>query len=69
MNRNLEMLLLKVADGSRILRLSEQNSGLCLEKRLDPAEPVFSQKQRWIQAFEAMLDRELDSQNVIKRIR
>jgi hypothetical protein len=68
MNRNVQMLLLKLADGSRLLRLSEQESGLCLEKRLDSSEPVFVQKKRWTQVFEAMLDREVGSNPVLKRI-
>ena len=68
MNRDVQMLLLKLADGSRLLRLSEQESGLCLEKRLDSAEPVFVQKKRWTQVFEAMLDREIGSNSVLKRI-
>ena len=67
MNRNVQMLLLKLADGSRLLRLSEQESGLCLEKRLDPTEPVFGQKERWTLAFESMLDRELGSNQALKR--
>ncbi len=59
MKREIELLLLKLADGGRILRLSEPQSGLCLEKRLDPRESVARQKQRWQQAFLAMLEREL----------
>lgn len=59
MKREIEMLLLKLADGARILRLSEPESGLCLEKRLDPGQPAARQKERWAQAFAAMLEREL----------
>ena len=59
MKRDFEMLLLKLADGARVLRLSDPRSGLCLEKRLDPAQSVARQKQRWAQVFTAMLDREL----------
>lgn len=59
MKRDIEMLLLKLADGARILRLSEPQSGLCLEKRLDPTQSVARQKDRWTQAFVAMLEREL----------
>ena len=40
MKRDIELLLLKLADGARILRFSEPESGLCLEKRLDPAQSV-----------------------------
>jgi hypothetical protein len=57
--RDIEMLLLKLADNARVLRLSEPQSGLCLEKRLDPDQSVARQKQRWKQAFTAMLEREL----------
>lgn len=59
MKRDIEMLLLKLTDNARILRLSEPKSGLCLEKRLDPDQSVARQKQRWKQVFTAMLEREL----------
>jgi len=59
MKREIEMLLLKLADGARVLRLSDAESGLCLEKRLDPTLSVARQKERWVQAFTAMLEREL----------
>ena len=61
MKRDIEILLLKLADGARILRLSEPGSGLCLEKRLDPDESVVRQKQRWKQVFLLVLKRELGS--------
>ena len=59
MKRNVEMLLLKLADGGRILRFNEPLAGLCLEKRPDSQESVARQKQRWRHAFVAMLEREL----------
>jgi hypothetical protein len=59
MKRSIEMLLLKLADGGRILRFCEPSSGLCLETRLKPGEPVARQKQRWGRVFAEMLDREL----------
>ena len=59
MKRDIEMLLLKLTDGARILRLSDPKSGLCLEKRLDPAQSVAHQKKRWARVFTAMLEREL----------
>lgn len=59
MKRDVELLLLKLADGGRILRLSEPQSGLCLEKRLDARESVVRQKERWTHVFTAMLEREL----------
>lgn len=53
------MLMLKLTDGGRILRFSEPSSGLCLEKRLRPNEPVVQQKKRWERVFLDMLEREL----------
>lgn len=61
MKREIELFLLKLADGGRILRLSEPQSGLCLEERLDPQDSVARQKERWKQVFVAMLDRELET--------
>lgn len=61
MKRDVELLLLKLTDGARVLRLSEPKSGLCLEKRLDPTQSVARQKARWQQVFRAMLERELDA--------
>ena len=59
MKRSIELLLLKLADGGRVLRIQESASGLCLEKRLDPDQSVARQKERWKQVFVAMLEREL----------
>lgn len=59
MKREFEMVLLKLADGARILRFNEPASGLCLEKRLEPHQSVARQKERWKQVFAAMLEREL----------
>ena len=59
MKGRIEMLLLKLADGGRILRFCEPESGLCLEKRLQPEESVVRQKERWERAFLHMIQREL----------
>jgi hypothetical protein len=59
MKRDVEMLLVKLADGARILRFSEPGSGLCLEKRLDPTQSVARQKERWGRVFTGILEREL----------
>jgi len=59
MKREIEMLLLKLADGGRILRFSEPKSGLCLEKRLDRQQSVAEQKKRWEAVFAAMIESEL----------
>lgn len=59
MKCSVELLLLKLADGGRILRFYEPSSGLCLEKRLNPDESVAQQKARWEKVFSNMLEREL----------
>jgi hypothetical protein len=61
--REIETVLLKLADGARVLRLSDPQSGLCLEKRLERNDSVARQKQRWNRVFSAMLKRELDAPN------
>lgn len=59
MKREIETIMLKLADGARIMRFSEPTSGLCLEKRLNEQQPVFEQQRHWRQVFETMIEREL----------
>ena len=49
--------LIKLASGERILRLTEPQSGLSLEKKLAPADAVVRQKERLLQVFDAALAR------------
>ena len=49
--------LIKLAGGERLLRLSETQSGLSLEKKLDPQKSVVGQKERLLGVFEAALVR------------
>ena len=49
--------LIKLANGGRILRLTEPRSGLALEKKLAPADAVVRQKEKLLRAFEAALAR------------
>jgi hypothetical protein len=58
MRRDVELLLLKLADGGRILRFSDPRSGLSLEKRHESEESVARQKRRWMRVFLALLDRQ-----------
>ena len=58
MNDQIEIQLVKLTDGGRLLRLSEKFSGLCLEKRLAAQEPVVRQKARLLREFEQLLSRE-----------
>jgi hypothetical protein len=57
--RQIEIELVKLTNGDRLLRLSEAASGLCLEKKLDSHKPVVKQKDRLRKTFEAILSREL----------
>jgi hypothetical protein len=49
--------LIKLVGGGRLLRLTEPHSGLVLEKKLDPAESVATQKRKMCGIFEAALAR------------
>ena len=49
--------LIKLVNGERILRLTEPQSGLSLEKKLTPADAVIRQKERLLRVFEAALIR------------
>ena len=52
---NIQIDLIKLVGGERLLRLTEPQSGLSLEKKLDPKQPVVRQKERLIGVFEAAL--------------
>lgn len=49
----LEFELVKLQTGERLLRVVEMESGLALEKRLDPNQSVVRQKNRLLEAFKA----------------
>ena len=49
--------LIKLISGERLLRLTEPQSGLALEKKLDPKQPVVRQRERLFSVFEAALAR------------
>jgi hypothetical protein len=52
---NIQIDLVKLATGERLLRLSEARSGFSLEKKLDPKQPVARQKKSLLNAFVAAL--------------
>ncbi len=54
---NIQVELIKLVGGERLLRLTEPLSGLALEKKLDPQKPVVSQKKNLLGVFEAALAR------------
>ncbi len=49
--------LIKLVSGERLLRLTERASGLSLEKKLDATQPVVREKERLLGVFEAALAR------------
>lgn len=53
----IEVELIKLVGGERLLRLTEPRSGLSLEKKLDPNQPVVRQKSQLLSVFEAALAR------------
>lgn len=53
----IQIELIKLVSGERLLRLTEPHSGLSLEKKLDAKLPVVRQKQQLLKVFEAALAR------------
>lgn len=51
--------LLKLADGTRLLRVSDPLTATALERRLDPTQPVTRQKEAVDRALRAVLEGEL----------
>jgi hypothetical protein len=58
MNRDeIQVDLVKIANGERVLRLTDPHLGLSLEKKLDASLPVAQQKESLFRVFEAALAR------------
>ena len=52
---NIQIDLIKLAKGDRLLRLSNAQTGLSLERKLDPRKSVVSQKGKLLGVFKAAL--------------
>ena len=52
----IQIELIKLATGARLLRLTESTSGLAPERTLDPNVPVSAQKEALAKVFQAALD-------------
>jgi hypothetical protein len=50
---NVQIDLIRLANGERLLRFTEPKSGIALERNLDPARPVSEQKTKLAKVFEA----------------
>ncbi len=55
--KRIQIELIRLMSGERVLRLSDTKSGLSLERKLDPKLPVVRQKEQLLDAFEAALAR------------
>jgi len=53
----IQMELIKLKTGERLLRLTDSQSGLSLERKLDEVKPVAEQKENLLSIFEAALSR------------
>ena len=49
----IQMELVKLKGGQRLLHLTEPKSGLSLERKLSPEQPVANQKEQLLSVFEA----------------
>jgi hypothetical protein len=59
MNDNIQIQLITLTTGGRLLRLEDPATGLSVERKLDPAKPLVSQKAKLTALFEKMLQSEL----------
>ncbi len=53
----IQIELIKLVNGDRLLRLTEPKAALTLERKIDPKQPVLRQKQNLMTVFEAALER------------
>jgi hypothetical protein len=53
----IQITLLRLKDGTRLLRLTESETGLALERALNPNLPLLKQKQTLRALFDSMLQR------------
>ena len=53
----IQITLLKLWNGTRLLRLTETETGLSLEKCVNGARPVLTQKKRMLELFRVTLER------------
>ncbi len=49
--------LIKLAEGGRLLRVTEPQSGLSLERKIDNKRPIHDQKRQLIEIFEVTVAR------------
>ncbi|MFM2178299.1 MAG: hypothetical protein RL015_2397 [Verrucomicrobiota bacterium] len=54
---NIQITLLKLKESSQLLRLTEPETGLALERAINPQRPLLAQKQQLKALFESMIQR------------
>jgi hypothetical protein len=54
---NIQTTLLRLKEGTRLLRLTKSETGLALERALNPNRPLLRQKQALRALFDSMLQR------------
>ena len=59
MTKRIQVQLVRLIDGARLLRFSEKTSGLSLEKRTDARWAIGQQKQGFLREFALLLEREV----------
>ena len=55
--QKIQIDLIKLISGERLLRLTDPGSGLALAKKLDPQRSIVGQKEQLLGVFEAALAR------------
>ena len=59
MTKRIQVQLVRLIDGARLLRFGEKTSGLSLEKRTDARRAIGQQKQGLLREFALLLEREV----------
>lgn len=59
MSTHIQIQLITPTTGGRLLRLEDPETGLSVERKLDPEKPLVAQKAKLVRLFEEMLRAEL----------
>lgn len=53
---NLKIELTRLAEGNRLIRVSEPTLGICLEKKTQPGQSIVKQKNQLVNALVHLID-------------
>lgn len=59
MKDNIQIQLITLTSGGRLLRLDDPETGLSVERKLDPEKPLVAQKAKLVRLFDEMLRAEI----------